>query len=125
MRGEIILGELNILQVPHSLASVTLADNPWDLGLEIGRFKNGTPPRVKASSINYEETEIQPGDEKPNHFSFLSKDEDYLQDHLVINLYESREPRYISIIYTVQINVFRYCQGWCCPSIEDKLSDCR
>ncbi|MGZ7236590.1 FAD-dependent oxidoreductase, partial [Streptococcus pyogenes] len=51
-------------------------------GLEIGRFKTGTPPRVNAKSINYEVTEIQPGDEKPNHFSFSSKDEDYLQDQI-------------------------------------------
>ena len=87
LRGEIILGELKYSSGPNnSLASVTLADNLRDLGLEIGRFKTGTPPRVKASSINYEETEIQPGDEKPNHFSFLSKDEDYcpsIEDKIV------------------------------------------
>ena len=59
LRGEIILGELKYSSGPNnSLASVTLADNLRDLGLEIGRFKTGTPPRVKASSINYEETEI-------------------------------------------------------------------
>ena len=44
----------------HSLASINLADNLKELGLEIGRFKTGTPPRVKASSINYDVTEIQP-----------------------------------------------------------------
>ena len=83
LRGEIIIGDLKYSSGPNnSLASVTLADNLKELGLEIGRFKTGTPPRVKASSINYEETEIQPGDEKPNHFSFLSKDEDYLQDQI-------------------------------------------
>ena len=58
LRGEIILGELKYSSGPNnSLASVTLADNLRDLGLEIGRFKTGTPPRVKASSINYEETD--------------------------------------------------------------------
>lgn len=83
LRGEIILGELKYSSGPNnSLASVTLADNLKKLGLEIGRFKTGTPPRVKASSINYDETEIQPGDSKPNHFSFLSKDEDYLQEQI-------------------------------------------
>lgn len=40
--------------------------------LAIGRFKTGTPPRVLASSIDYDKTEIQPGDEAPNHFSFMS-----------------------------------------------------
>ncbi len=49
LRGEIILGELKYSSGPNnSLASVTLADNLRDLGLEIGRFKTGTPPRVKA-----------------------------------------------------------------------------
>ena len=75
LRGEIILGELKYSSGPNnSLASGTLADNLRRLGLEIGRFKTGTPPRIKANSINYEETEIQPGDSQPNHFSFLSKD---------------------------------------------------
>ncbi|WP_032796785.1 FAD-dependent oxidoreductase, partial [Streptococcus sobrinus] len=83
LRGEIILGELKYSSGPNnSLASITLADNLKKLGLEIGRFKTGTPPRVKASSINYDETEIQPGDDKPNHFSFLSKDENYLKDQV-------------------------------------------
>ncbi|EAO70035.1 glucose-inhibited division protein A, partial [Streptococcus agalactiae 515] len=83
LRGEIILGDLKYSSGPNnSLASVTLADNLRDLGLEIGRFKTGTPPRVKASSINYEKTEIQPGDEQPNHFSFMSRDEDYITDQV-------------------------------------------
>lgn len=127
LRGEIILGELKYSSGPNnSLASVTLADNLKKLGLEIGRFKTGTPPRVKASSINYDETEIQPGDSKPNHFSFLSKDEDYLQEqipcwltytnqtsHDIItkNLY--RAPMFSGIVKGVGP---RYC-----PSIEDKI----
>ena len=70
LRGEIIIGDLKYSSGPnHSLASINLADNLKELGLEIGRFKTGTPPRVKASSINYDVTEIQPGDEAPNHFS--------------------------------------------------------
>ncbi|MGT2755214.1 tRNA uridine-5-carboxymethylaminomethyl(34) synthesis enzyme MnmG [Streptococcus ovis] len=127
LRGEIILGELKYSSGPNnSLASVTLADNLKKLGLEIGRFKTGTPPRVKASSINYEVTEIQPGDEKPNHFSFLSKDEDYLQDqipcwltytnqtsHDIINSNLHRAPMFSGIVKGVGP---RYC-----PSIEDKI----
>ncbi|KXT77806.1 tRNA uridine-5-carboxymethylaminomethyl(34) synthesis enzyme MnmG [Streptococcus sp. DD13] len=127
LRGEIILGDLKYSSGPNnSLASVTLADNLKKLGLEIGRFKTGTPPRVKASSIDYSETEIQPGDEKPNHFSFLSKDEDYLQDqipcwltytnqssHDLINRNLHRAPMFSGIVKGVGP---RYC-----PSIEDKI----
>ena len=83
LRGEIIIGDLKYSSGPnHSLASINLADNLKQLGLEIGRFKTGTPPRVKASSINYDETEIQPGDEAPNHFSYTSRDEDYVKDQV-------------------------------------------
>ncbi|MEY8434935.1 tRNA uridine-5-carboxymethylaminomethyl(34) synthesis enzyme MnmG [Streptococcus hyointestinalis] len=127
LRGEIILGELKYSSGPNnSLASITLADNLKELGLEIGRFKTGTPPRVKASSINYDETEIQPGDSMPNHFSFLSKDEDYITDqvpcwltytnqtsHDIINKNLYRAPMFSGIVKGVGP---RYC-----PSIEDKI----
>lgn len=127
LRGEIILGELKYSSGPNnSLASVTLADNLRDLGLEIGRFKTGTPPRVKASFINYEKTEIQPGDEQPNHFSFMSRDEDYITDqvpcwltytntlsHDIINQNLHRAPMFSGIVKGVGP---RYC-----PSIEDKI----
>ncbi|MBL6537872.1 tRNA uridine-5-carboxymethylaminomethyl(34) synthesis enzyme MnmG [Streptococcus suis] len=127
LRGEIIIGDLKYSSGPNnSLASITLADNLKELGLEIGRFKTGTPPRVNARTINYEETEIQPGDEKPNHFSFLSKDEDYLQDqipcwltytnatsHEIINGNLHRAPMFSGIVKGIGP---RYC-----PSIEDKI----
>lgn len=127
LRGEIILGNLKYSSGPNnSLPSVKLADNLRKLGLEIGRFKTGTPPRVKASSINYAETEIQPGDKTPNHFSFLSKDEDYLSDqvpcwltytnqnsHDIINENLHRAPMFSGIVQGVGP---RYC-----PSIEDKI----
>ncbi|HGD0259526.1 TPA: tRNA uridine-5-carboxymethylaminomethyl(34) synthesis enzyme MnmG [Streptococcus agalactiae] len=127
LRGEIILGDLKYSSGPNnSLASVTLADNLRDLGLEIGRFKTGTPPRVKASSINYEKTEIQSGDEQPNHFSFMSRDEDYITDqvpcwltytntlsHDIINQNLHRAPMFSGIVKGVGP---RYC-----PSIEDKI----
>ncbi len=127
LRGEIIIGDLKYSSGPNnSLASITLADNLKELGLEIGRFKTGTPPRVNAHTINYDETEIQPGDEKPNHFSFLSKDEDYLQDqipcwltytnatsHEIINSNLHRAPMFSGIVKGIGP---RYC-----PSIEDKI----
>ncbi|MGT2785385.1 tRNA uridine-5-carboxymethylaminomethyl(34) synthesis enzyme MnmG [Streptococcus merionis] len=127
LRGEIIIGDLKYSSGPNnSLASIALADNLRDLGFEIGRFKTGTPPRVKASSINYEATEIQPGDDKPNHFSFLSKDEDYVTDqvpcwltytnqtsHDIINANLHRAPMFSGIVKGVGP---RYC-----PSIEDKI----
>lgn len=127
LRGEIIIGDLKYASGPNnSLASVALADNLRDLGFEIGRFKTGTPPRVNARTIDYDKTEIQPGDETPNHFSFLSKDEDYVTDQLpcwltytnaeshdLINQNLHRAPMFSGIVKGVGP---RYC-----PSIEDKI----
>ncbi|MBG9368035.1 tRNA uridine-5-carboxymethylaminomethyl(34) synthesis enzyme MnmG [Streptococcus sp. NLN64] len=127
LRGEIIIGDLKYSSGPnHSIASVKLADNLKELGFEIGRFKTGTPPRVKASSIDYSETEIQPGDDVPNHFSYRSKDEDYLKDqvpcwltytnnesHQIIQDNLHRAPMFTGVVEGVGP---RYC-----PSIEDKI----
>uniref|UniRef100_UPI003F693444 tRNA uridine-5-carboxymethylaminomethyl(34) synthesis enzyme MnmG n=1 Tax=Streptococcus pluranimalium TaxID=82348 RepID=UPI003F693444 len=127
LRGEIILGELKYSSGPNnSLASVTLADNLVKHGLEIGRFKTGTPPRVKGSTIDYSVTEVQPGDTKPNHFSFMSKDEDYITDqvdcwltytnadsHDLIKENLHRAPMFSGVVKGVGL---RYC-----PSIEDKI----
>ncbi|WEV60553.1 tRNA uridine-5-carboxymethylaminomethyl(34) synthesis enzyme MnmG [Streptococcaceae bacterium ESL0729] len=127
LRGEIILGDLKYSSGPNnSLASITLADNLRDLGFEIARFKTGTPPRVKAQSIDYGKTEIQPGDEEPNHFSYLSRDADYDKDqipcwltytseesHKIINDNLHRAPMFSGVVKGVGP---RYC-----PSIEDKI----
>lgn len=127
LRGEIIIGELKYSSGPNnSQPAVALADNLKELGLEIERFKTGTPPRIKASSINYDVTEIQPGDDAPNHFSFSTADEDYLKDqvpcwltytnpttHQIIQNNLHRAPMFTGIVEGVGA---RYC-----PSIEDKI----
>ncbi|MDR2833701.1 MAG: tRNA uridine-5-carboxymethylaminomethyl(34) synthesis enzyme MnmG [Streptococcaceae bacterium] len=127
LRGEIIIGDLKYSSGPNnSLPSIGLADNLKELGLEMERFKTGTPPRVKASSINYAVTEEQPGDVAPNHFSFASKDSDYLKEqvscwltytnetsHSIIKNNLHRAPMFTGIVEGVGA---RYC-----PSIEDKI----
>lgn len=126
-RGQIIIGELKYSSGPNnSQPSIKLSENLMDLGFDLARFKTGTPPRILSSSIDYSQTEEQPGDETPNHFSFATKDEDYLTDqlscwltytsptaHEIIrdNLY--RAPMFTGIVEGVGA---RYC-----PSIEDKI----
>ncbi|MFV0560379.1 MAG: tRNA uridine-5-carboxymethylaminomethyl(34) synthesis enzyme MnmG [Enterococcus sp.] len=127
LRGEIIIGELKYSSGPNnSQPSVGLANNLKELGFEIARFKTGTPPRVKSSTIDYSVTEEQPGDKEPNHFSFSTPDSEYKLDqescwltytngetHQIIrdNLY--RAPMFTGIVEGVGA---RYC-----PSIEDKI----
>ena len=53
--------------------TVRLADRIDDFGLDMGRLKTGTPPRLASDSINWDGLEMQPGDDKPALFSFMSK----------------------------------------------------
>ncbi|MCF1684423.1 tRNA uridine-5-carboxymethylaminomethyl(34) synthesis enzyme MnmG [Tetragenococcus halophilus] len=127
LRGEIIIGELKYSSGPNnSQPSISLADHLEELGLEIDRFKTGTPPRIKSSSIDYEQTEIQPGDKVPNHFSFSTPDSIYKKEqipcwltytnpgtHQIIRENLDRAPMFTGIVDGVGA---RYC-----PSIEDKI----
>lgn len=127
LKGEIIIGELKYSSGPNnSQPSTKLSKNLRELGFEIDRFKTGTPPRVKSSTIDYAVTEIQPGDEKPNHFSFATPDSAYNQNqepcwltytnplsHEIIQENLHRAPMFTGIVEGVGA---RYC-----PSIEDKI----
>ncbi|MDK6805638.1 tRNA uridine-5-carboxymethylaminomethyl(34) synthesis enzyme MnmG [Aerococcus sp. UMB7834] len=129
-RGEIIIGDLKYSSGPNnSQAATELTKNLAEkYGFDIVRFKTGTPPRVAKDSVDYDQTSIQPGDEAPHHFSFLSDDEDYLPadeqipcwltytnegTHEIIRDNLDRAPMFTGIVDGVGA---RYC-----PSIEDKI----
>ncbi|QDT00080.1 tRNA uridine-5-carboxymethylaminomethyl(34) synthesis enzyme MnmG [Adhaeretor mobilis] len=94
------------------------------LGMRLQRFKTGTPPRLNGRTIDYSKTELQPGDDAPQPFSFLN---DTLsveqmpchitytneQVHQLIRDNLSRAPMYSG---QIDSNGPRYC-----PSIEDKI----
>ncbi|MEM7477190.1 MAG: tRNA uridine-5-carboxymethylaminomethyl(34) synthesis enzyme MnmG [Planctomycetota bacterium] len=94
------------------------------LGFRLERFKTGTPPRLNAKTIDFDKTEVQPGDAAPQPFSFLNGSIKQTQIpcyitytnaavHSLINANLHRAP-----MYSGQINSTgpRYC-----PSIEDKV----
>ena len=94
------------------------------LGFRIERFKTGTPPRLNARTIDYSRTEIQPGDETPQPFSFLTDQLDVEQlpcyitytngkVHDLIRANLARAPMYSG---QIKSSGPRYC-----PSIEDKV----
>ncbi|MGQ9863695.1 MAG: tRNA uridine-5-carboxymethylaminomethyl(34) synthesis enzyme MnmG [Bacteroidia bacterium] len=94
------------------------------LGMEAGRMKTGTPPRLDGRTIDYTRMEIQPGDDPPGKFSFL--DTPPLKDQLPCYLtYTNPKVHQIlekgfheSPLFTGEIQGTgpRYC-----PSIEDKI----
>jgi tRNA uridine 5-carboxymethylaminomethyl modification enzyme len=51
-------------------AAYSLSDSLKEVGLELGRLKTGTPPRLLKRSIDFARTEIQPGDEPPPAFTY-------------------------------------------------------
>ncbi|MDB4683972.1 tRNA uridine-5-carboxymethylaminomethyl(34) synthesis enzyme MnmG, partial [bacterium] len=50
------------------------SDSLRSVGLELGRLKTGTPPRLLKRSIDFKKTEKQPGDESVSYFSFWKED---------------------------------------------------
>ncbi|HET8775004.1 MAG TPA: tRNA uridine-5-carboxymethylaminomethyl(34) synthesis enzyme MnmG [Thermoanaerobaculia bacterium] len=102
----------------------TLSDSLRTLGLNLGRLKTGTPPRIDRTTVDFAKLEEAPGDERPRPFSILT---DRLEQpqvlcwithtgafaHDLIRANLHRAP-----MYSGQINAAgpRYC-----PSIEDKV----
>jgi tRNA uridine 5-carboxymethylaminomethyl modification enzyme len=62
-------------------AAMGLSGSLKEIGIELGRLKTGTPPRLVRSSIDFSRTEEQPGDEHPPYFTFW-KDELFHMEHL-------------------------------------------
>jgi tRNA uridine 5-carboxymethylaminomethyl modification enzyme len=104
--------------------AIALADTLYGLGLQMGRLKTGTPPRLDGYSIDWERLEVQPGDNPPVAFSFLTERIETPQivchitrttpeTHAIIQANLGRAPMYSGQIESAGP---RYC-----PSIEDKV----
>ena len=112
------MGELSSEELPLSLEK---------LGIKLGRFKTGTPPRIDARTIDYSKTEEQPGDTQILKFSNRTSDEEIrtrkqIPCHILFtnkNVHEIiRSNRHRSPLFNGTIHGIgpRYC-----PSIEDKI----
>jgi tRNA uridine 5-carboxymethylaminomethyl modification enzyme len=102
----------------------TLSDSLRRLGLELGRLKTGTPPRIDRTTVDYSQLEEAPGDAHPRPFSILT--DTLPQPQILCWLTYTGEPAHELIranlhrapMYSGQIVAAgpRYC-----PSIEDKV----
>ena len=71
LTGRTIIGECVEDSGPDGMHAATrLTDSLLKLGVPLRRFKTGTPPRVNARTVDFDEMEVQPGDELPIPFSF-------------------------------------------------------
>jgi tRNA uridine 5-carboxymethylaminomethyl modification enzyme len=125
LKGRIYMGELNYSSGPDGLAPANeLSDSLMDLGIELIKFKTGTPARIHKDSINYEKMTIQIGDDEIIPFSFMNDEINieqvpcYItyttqQTHELIRNNLDRSPLYGGVIKSVGP---RYC-----PSLEDKV----
>lgn len=73
LRGRIVYGQVNYESGPNGLRSANkLSASLLEHGVELMRFKTGTPARIDARSLDYSKMEPQYGDEKVHNFSFMS-----------------------------------------------------
>ena len=125
MRGKILMGDVEYESGPNNQrVSVKLSEHLEELGFELIRFKTGTPPRVNSRSIDYSKTEIQPGDDKKQGFSFETTE--FITDQLPCWLTHTNEVTHKIINDNLHLSAMysgakrgtgpRYC-----PSIEDKI----
>ena len=125
LKGRIIIGEASWGGGPQGLQNAQyLSESLQALGFQLRRFKTGTPARIDQRSIDFDEMEIQPGDEPVTPFSFLTDQKlenrraCYLtwtneETHRIIRENLHRAPMYSGMIHGIGP---RYC-----PSIEDKI----
>ena len=106
--------------------AVSLAARLRELNLPVGRLKTGTPPRIDGRSIDYSQTQVQPGDDPAPVFSFMGSRALHPEQrpcwithttertHDIIRGGVDRSPMYTGVI---EGGGPRYC-----PSIEDKIT---
>ena len=125
LKGKIFIGEFSEESGPDGVAAANkLSDSLKKLGINLIRFKTGTPARINRKSIDFSKMEVQKGDSNIVPFSF----EDEIKDFKQVDCYLTytteqthkiiRENLHRSPLYAGKIEGTgpRYC-----PSIEDKV----
>ena len=125
LRSRIVVGDIAYAGAPNGqLPAVGLAESLRELGLALGRFKTGTPPREDRRTVDFRKMVPQQGDPVPASFSFLGEHRVREQEpcwltyttpetHRIIRENLDRSPLFTGVI---EGRGPRYC-----PSIEDKV----
>lgn len=127
LKARCVYGDVSNYTGPNGLAAANhLSESLRDLGIELYRFKTGTPARIDKRSIDFSKMEEQKGDETIVPFSFTNKPKDLEREqvscwltytnektHEIIRENLDRSPLYSG---NIKGTGPRYC-----PSIEDKV----
>ena len=126
LKGKIFIGETSFESGPDGVFPANeLSEILKKLGINLVRFKTGTPARINKNSIDFSKMEIQEGDKRPEAFSFEDKIDGNIEQlpcyltytnqktHDIIRANLHRSPLYAG---KIEGTGPRYC-----PSIEDKV----
>ena len=125
LKGKIFIGEYSKESGPDGVAAANkLSESLKELGINLIRFKTGTPARINRRSIDFSKMEVQKGDQGIEAFSFEDEPKDFEQvdcyltytnekTHEIIRKNLKRSPLFAGMIEGTGP---RYC-----PSIEDKV----
>ena len=126
LKGKIFIGEVSFESGPDGVFPANkLSEVLKKIGINLVRFKTGTPARINKNSIDFSKMEIQEGDKNPEAFSFEDKIDDNTEQLPCYLTYTNEKTHEIirknlhrSPLYGGQIEGTgpRYC-----PSIEDKV----
>ncbi len=128
LNSNIVVGDVSYSSGPdHFYPATFLTQSLEEMGIRFRRFKTGTPPRIHADSICFEECEVQEGDADPASFAFGTdrerfRQKDQIPCHIVYTNEKThqiiRDNIHRSPLYSGKIKSTgpRYC-----PSIEDKV----
>ena len=125
LKSRIIIGEFSQESGPDGVFPANgLSDSLRKIGVELVRFKTGTPPRINRRSIDFSELEEQKGDDEITPFSFESEGE--LENQVSCHITYTNEKTHKIILDNLDRSPLfggdikgigpRYC-----PSIEDKI----
>lgn len=125
LKGRVIMGDYSRESGPDGVfPSIGLSASLRKIGVELVRFKTGTPPRINRRSIDFSKLEIQEGDENITPFSFETQGDLKNQVSCYITYTNEKTHKIIldnlhrSPLFSGDIKGIgpRYC-----PSIEDKI----
>ena len=133
LKGKVIIGEVSYESGPDGVFPARdLSQSLLDLGIELRRFKTGTPARINAKTIDFSKMEEQFGDKEITPFSFENEGNEEILNKEQVSCYLTytneethkiiRANLHRSPIYTANLDMKLKSTGpRYCPSIEDKV----